>query len=60
MDQQELSIPAAGEAILARHIHRGDIVIIRYEGPDGGPDMREMAGWSATRLRPPPAALVRC
>jgi len=30
------------EAILARKIHSGDVVIIRYEGPRGGPGMREM------------------
>jgi len=30
------------EAILARKIQPGDIVVIRYEGPKGGPGMREM------------------
>jgi dihydroxy-acid dehydratase len=30
------------EAILARKIKAGDVVIIRYEGPKGGPGMREM------------------
>jgi dihydroxy-acid dehydratase len=29
-------------AILARQIKPGDIVVIRYEGPKGGPGMREM------------------
>ncbi len=29
-------------AILAGRIQRGDIVVIRYEGPRGGPGMREM------------------
>jgi dihydroxy-acid dehydratase len=29
-------------AILARQIRPGDIVVIRYEGPKGGPGMREM------------------
>ena len=29
-------------AILARQIRPGDVVIIRYEGPKGGPGMREM------------------
>lgn len=29
-------------AILARQIQGGDIVVIRYEGPKGGPGMREM------------------
>jgi dihydroxy-acid dehydratase len=33
---------AAMEAILAGHIQPGDIVVIRYEGPKGGPGMREM------------------
>ena len=30
------------EAILSQKIKRGDIVVIRYEGPKGGPGMREM------------------
>jgi dihydroxy-acid dehydratase len=30
------------EAIRAGHIRAGDIVVIRYEGPRGGPGMREM------------------
>lgn len=30
------------EAILANRIGAGDIVVIRYEGPRGGPGMREM------------------
>jgi dihydroxy-acid dehydratase len=29
-------------AILAREIQPGDVVVIRYEGPRGGPGMREM------------------
>ncbi|MCF7766877.1 MAG: dihydroxy-acid dehydratase [Achromobacter pulmonis] len=29
-------------AIMARQIHDGDVVVIRYEGPKGGPGMREM------------------
>jgi len=33
---------AAIEAILAKKVVDGDIVIIRYEGPKGGPGMREM------------------
>lgn len=30
------------EAILGKKINPGDVVIIRYEGPKGGPGMREM------------------
>lgn len=30
------------EAILAKKINAGDVVIIRYEGPRGGPGMQEM------------------
>jgi dihydroxy-acid dehydratase len=30
------------EAILAKAIKPGDVVVIRYEGPKGGPGMREM------------------
>ncbi len=40
----------AMEAILARRIQAGDVVVIRYEGPKGGPGMREMLA--------PTAALV--
>ena len=29
-------------AILARKINPGDIIVVRYEGPKGGPGMREM------------------
>ncbi len=30
------------QAILAGRIRKGDVVVIRYEGPQGGPGMREM------------------
>ncbi|MEN6566414.1 MAG: dihydroxy-acid dehydratase [Veillonellales bacterium] len=33
---------AAINAITAKKIHNGDVVVIRYEGPKGGPGMREM------------------
>ena len=33
---------AALKAILAGHIVAGDVLVIRYEGPRGGPGMREM------------------
>lgn len=33
---------SALDAILNDRIHAGDIVVIRYEGPKGGPGMREM------------------
>jgi dihydroxy-acid dehydratase len=36
------SEPRAMEAILARSIRPGDVVVIRYEGPKGGPGMQEM------------------
>jgi dihydroxy-acid dehydratase len=32
----------ATTAILKRKVHAGEIIIIRYEGPRGGPGMREM------------------
>lgn len=32
----------ACEAILGGHIKPGDVIVIRYEGPSGGPGMREM------------------
>ena len=31
-------------AVIGRRIREGDVVIIRYEGPRGGPGMREMLG----------------
>lgn len=34
----------ASKAILGKTIREGDIVVIRYEGPKGGPGMREMLG----------------
>ena len=33
---------AANEAVLGGKIKAGDVVVIRYEGPRGGPGMREM------------------
>ncbi len=33
---------AALDAILAKKIKAGDVIVIRYEGPKGGPGMREM------------------
>ena len=32
----------AMKAIVARKIKKGDVVVVRYEGPKGGPGMREM------------------
>jgi len=34
---------AANQAIMAGDIQPGDVLVIRYEGPKGGPGMREMA-----------------
>jgi dihydroxy-acid dehydratase len=34
-------------AVAARKINAGDVVVIRYEGPKGGPGMREMLGVTA-------------
>ncbi len=34
----------AMKAVQARQIKAGDVVVIRYEGPKGGPGMREMLG----------------
>jgi len=33
---------AAVDAILGDHVKEGDVVIVRYEGPRGGPGMQEM------------------
>ena len=37
-------------AILAGSIHAGDVVVIRYEGPKGGPGMREMLAPTAALI----------
>src|SRR5262249_17663675 len=36
------SEPAVMDAIMAKQIRPGDVVVIRYEGPRGGPGMQEM------------------
>jgi len=36
------SEPQAMKAILAKKIKPGDVIVIRYEGPKGGPGMQEM------------------
>ena len=36
------SEPEVMDAIMAKHIKPGDVVVIRYEGPKGGPGMQEM------------------
>ena len=41
---------AAMKAILARTIKAGEVVVIRYEGPKGGPGMREMLAPTATLM----------
>jgi dihydroxy-acid dehydratase len=38
----------AMKAILTKQIQEGDVVVIRYEGPKGGPGMREMLSPTAT------------
>jgi len=38
---------AAMAAVTGRRIQPGDVVVIRYEGPRGGPGMREMLGVTA-------------
>jgi dihydroxy-acid dehydratase len=37
----------AMKAILGGKIRKGDVIVIRYEGPRGGPGMREMLGPTA-------------
>ena len=34
-------------AVKANQIKAGDVVVIRFEGPSGGPGMREMLGVTA-------------
>jgi dihydroxy-acid dehydratase len=38
---------ATAEAVRERRIKAGDVVVIRYEGPKGGPGMREMLAVTA-------------
>ena len=38
----------ASHAILGGAINKGDVIVIRYEGPKGGPGMREMLSPTAT------------
>lgn len=41
---------AALDAILDGEINKGDVIVIRYEGPKGGPGMREMLAPSAALI----------
>ncbi len=45
-DREEYAL----EAILAGRIQAGDVVVIRYEGPRGGPGMREMLSPSSALM----------
>ncbi|ONI45795.1 dihydroxy-acid dehydratase [Candidatus Epulonipiscium fishelsonii] len=38
----------ASDAIMSNKIQKGDVLVIRYEGPKGGPGMREMLSPTAT------------
>jgi dihydroxy-acid dehydratase len=44
------SEPLAMDAILKDRIKAGDVVVIRYEGPKGGPGMREMLSPTAALI----------
>ncbi|HWU40028.1 MAG TPA: dihydroxy-acid dehydratase, partial [Candidatus Acidoferrum sp.] len=39
---------SAREAVLANRVKPGEVVVIRYEGPKGGPGMREMLSVTAS------------
>jgi len=39
---------SALEAILGGHVRKSDVLVIRYEGPKGGPGMREMLALTST------------
>jgi dihydroxy-acid dehydratase len=41
---------AAMEALMGAQVVAGDVVVIRYEGPKGGPGMREMLAPTATLM----------
>jgi dihydroxy-acid dehydratase len=38
------------DAIMARRIKAGDVIVIRYEGPKGGPGMQEMLAPTAALI----------
>jgi len=44
------SMEAASSAILSKKIQPGDVVVIRYEGPKGGPGMQEMLAPTANLM----------
>jgi dihydroxy-acid dehydratase len=44
------SEPACAQAIRQKKIVAGDVVVIRYEGPKGGPGMQEMLGPTAALM----------
>jgi dihydroxy-acid dehydratase len=44
------SEPETLEAILAKRIKPGDVIVIRYEGPKGGPGMQEMLAPTAALI----------
>ncbi|MGA7669103.1 MAG: dihydroxy-acid dehydratase [Nitrolancea sp.] len=44
------SMEAASSAILSKQINPGDVVVIRYEGPKGGPGMQEMLAPTANLM----------
>jgi dihydroxy-acid dehydratase len=44
------SEPAAMKAILAKRIKPGNVIVIRYEGPKGGPGMQEMLAPTAALI----------
>ena len=41
----------AFDALAKQKIIEGDVIVIRYEGPKGGPGMREMLAVTARRSR---------
>jgi dihydroxy-acid dehydratase len=44
------SEPEVMEAIMAKKIKAGDVIVIRYEGPKGGPGMQEMLAPTAALI----------
>lgn len=47
------------EGLYAGKVVSGDVVVVRYEGPKGGPGMREMLGPTATLGRHGPGLHLR-
>jgi len=56
VDREEEAMDAAVKG----EIRKGDVVVVRYEGPRGGPGMREMLGLTAALVGSDLAKMSHC